>query len=204
MSYQLGYNADFFGQASYINKDWGLGIHLGIRGHAGTSPLTHNTPGPKDDSHSPTDSEGIYGNIVHTPQIPPAPAMAAQLPAPRPGEIQDFVKTMYQNILDRNPESQTVVDNWTRHTYAHGLAETLRCFFTSDEYRAKSLSTETTVDKFYLSVLGRQAEPGGRAYWIGAIRDGMSLHKVAEGFVGSQEYQQKVQAGTAPHPIHWP
>lgn len=111
---------------------------------------------------------------------------------------------MYQNILDRDPESQTVVDNWTRHTYAHGLAETLGCFFTSGEYRAKSLSTEATVDKFYLSVLGRQAEPSGRAYWIGAIRNGMSLHKVVEGFVGSQEYRQKVQAGSAPYPILWP
>lgn len=29
-------------------------------------------------------------------------------------------------------------------------------------------------------------------------------HKVAEGFVGSQEYRQKVQAGSAPYPILWP
>ena len=117
---------------------------------------------------------------------------------------QDFVKTLYQNILDRDPESQTAIDFWSRHTYDKGLARTIGSFFTSDEYTARCMSVEATVDKFYLAVLDRQAEPEGRTYWIGTIRSGMPLWKVADSFVGSNEYRQKVQAGSALHPIHWP
>ncbi len=118
--------------------------------------------------------------------------------------VQDFVKILYQNILDRDPESQTVIDFWSRHTYDNGLARTIGGFFMSDEYTAKCMSVEATVDRFYLAVLDRQAEPGGRTYWIGKIRGGMSLRKVADSFVGSNEYRQKVQAGSALHPIYWP
>lgn len=114
------------------------------------------------------------------------------------------MRTLYQNILDRDPENQLAVDNWTRHTYNHGLAHTVGSIFTSPEYTAKHLSTEATVDKFFLAVLGRQTDEGGRVYWVEEIGRGMSLWKVADKFVGSEEYRGKVEAETAPHPIHWP
>ena len=111
---------------------------------------------------------------------------------------------MYQNILDRDPESQDAINWWTGHTYNHGLASTVGGFFTSHEYAAKGWSPEVTTEIFYLAVLGRQVEPVGREIHIRAIRNGVSLRKLANSFVGSEEYRGKVQAGTAPDPIHWP
>jgi len=63
------------------------------------------------------------------------------------------------------------------------------------------MSVEATVDKFYLAVLDRQAEPEGRTHWIGKIRSGMSLQwKVADSFVVPIKGAGRI--GTAP--IHWP
>jgi hypothetical protein len=39
--------------------------------------------------------------------------------------MPDFVKTLYQNILDRDLESQAVIDGWTNHAHSNGIAETM-------------------------------------------------------------------------------
>lgn len=122
----------------------------------------------------------------------------------RTGGVLDFMRTLYQNILDRDPESHAAIEGWTREVYARGLAYAVGGFFTSIEYTAKGVSTEATVDKFYLSVLGRHPEAEGRAHWTEEIRRGMSLWTVAEKLVGSEEYRRRVAAEQAPDPIHWP
>ncbi len=114
------------------------------------------------------------------------------------------MRTLYQNILDRDPESHAVLEGSTREVYTRGLAYTVGRFFTSPEYTAKGFPTEITVDKFYLSVLGRHPEAEGRAHWAEEIRRGMTLWRVAEKFVDSEEYRRKVEADQAPDPIHWP
>lgn len=120
------------------------------------------------------------------------------------GGIPDFVKTLYWNVLDRMPESQSVIDHWTRKTHEHGLAHTVGGFFTSEEYKGKGMLSETTAKKFYLAVMGRQAEPDERAHWTKRINNGMSLTQVANFFVADSEYRRMVKDGKAPDPIHWP
>lgn len=122
----------------------------------------------------------------------------------RSGGILDFMRTLYQNILDRDPESQEVLEWHARNTYTHGLANAVGGFFMSPEYASRGLSAEATVDRYYLSLLGRQPEAQGREYWVGEIQRGMTLWRVAEGFVGSEEYRRRVDAQMAPDPIHWP
>jgi hypothetical protein len=122
----------------------------------------------------------------------------------RSGGILDFIRTLYQNILDRDPENSEALESHTLNTYTHGLASTVDNFFMSPEYESRGLSTEATVDKYYLSLLGRQPEAQGKAYWVGEIQRGMTLRTVANGFVGSDEYHGRVRAETAPDPVHWP
>jgi hypothetical protein len=122
----------------------------------------------------------------------------------RSGGMPDFIKTLYWNILDRNPESQLAIDNWTRNTLTHGLAHTVGSLFTTEEYASKEMSAEATADKFYLAVMGREAEPAEREHWAKRIRDGISLRKVPNYFVADLEYRAKVEDGRAPDPIHWP
>jgi hypothetical protein len=105
---------------------------------------------------------------------------------------------LYKNILDRDAESQEVIDDWTHRIHSSGVAHVIGDFFGSPEYRAKSMSTDATVDKLYLSLLGRSPEPEGKIFWVKELNRGMPLRDAAEGFVGSREYRQKIQAGTSP------
>ncbi|KAF8805912.1 hypothetical protein BYT27DRAFT_7191823 [Phlegmacium glaucopus] len=167
------------------NGNLGLGFHINIYCH---SVIVERPPTTAD-----------HPNPVYRSTPPPLNGVWV-----RSGGISDFIRTLYWNILGRNPENQLAIDNWTRHTYTHGLAHTVGSFFTAEEYTSKGMSTESTVDKLYLAVLGRQVTATGRGDWVERIRNGMSLWQVAEGFVDSAEYRGKVQAGTAPDPIHWP
>lgn len=111
---------------------------------------------------------------------------------------------MYWNILDRDVENQAAVDNWTKHTYTHGLAHTLGSFFTSPEYSGRGLPTEVTVDKLYWVALGRQADTAERIHWVERIKNGASLWQVANGFIDCPEYKERVRTGKAPDPVYWP
>lgn len=97
-----------------------------------------------------------------------------------------------------DPEDQDAQEHHAGNAYARGLANAVGCFFNSPEYQAKEMSTEPTVDKFYRSVLDR------RPHYVERIRLGMSLLKVAESFIASEEYRGRVQDGMAPDPIRWP
>ncbi len=44
------------------------------------------------------------------------------------------------------------------------------------------------VDRLYRDVLGRPADPSGRAYWIGQMRNGLRFETAAVYFYGSTEY----------------
>jgi len=136
-------------------------------------------------------------------QIPPEPPKGVW---DRTSGIPGFIKTLYWNVLDRDAESQAVIDHWTQQTYTHGLAHTVCGFFTALRSTAygQGMSIEAMVDKLYFAVLGRQPEVAGRLHWAAQLRDGMSLLEAANGFVGSDEYRGKVQAGTRPDSIHSP
>ncbi|KAJ7826402.1 hypothetical protein B0H14DRAFT_3722570 [Mycena olivaceomarginata] len=130
------------------------------------------------------------------------------------GRTPDFIRTLYRNVLDRDPESQEVVDLHTRSAYNSGLCTTVGGFFNSIEYRAKSIPTEETVKKLYRSILNREPEGEGADYharqiargrtsWIVtpetqavvdshcAVADERGLHTAIAGFFTSREYRAK-------------
>lgn len=51
------------------------------------------------------------------------------------------------------------------------------------------------VFQLYRGVLGRAPDQDGFEYWVKEINDGYSLEQLAEGFVNSAEYQNKVGSG---------
>ncbi|KAJ7731862.1 hypothetical protein B0H16DRAFT_1468862 [Mycena metata] len=113
------------------------------------------------------------------------------------GRTPDFIRTLYRNILDRDPESQEVIDFHTRSAYNSGLCNTIVGFFNSIEYRAKSIPTEETVKKLYRSILNREPEAAGADYHAQQIARGRSMEDVVYGFVESPEYSHRVQQGLA-------
>lgn len=61
----------------------------------------------------------------------------------------------------------------------------------SEFYRRAGSTIPTFVDKVYLSVLGRNPDPSGRAYWIKKLQTGSSVQSVARSLTASNEYRRK-------------
>ena len=116
------------------------------------------------------------------------------------GGIPDFIKTLYQNVLSRDPlpEDHSDIDHWINHTSFHGIASTIGEFRASDPFRAKNFPQEVVVDILYRSILGREGGWDGKNYWINRLREGNPVQTIINDIVGSVEYRQKAQAGIVP------
>ncbi len=60
----------------------------------------------------------------------------------------------------------------------------------AEYYRKAGGTTPTFVDAVYQSVLGRAADPSGRAFWIKQLTNGRSVESVARSLVASNEYRR--------------
>ena len=65
------------------------------------------------------------------------------------------MKTLYQNILSRDPDNEEV-SHWTEFTRFFRIASTIGGIFTTDEFEAKQFPREAIVDKLYRSILSRE------------------------------------------------
>lgn len=116
--------------------------------------------------------------------------------------VEAFVSRMYTKVLGRDPEPKGLND-WT-DSILSGQTTGATCaygFFNSPEFINKNVSNEEYVDILYRAILGRDADPSGRASWVEWLNKGMTRNCVLEGFVGSQEYkdicaQYGVQSGS--------
>ena len=86
---------------------------------------------------------------------------------------------------------------WSAKLTTIGRPEVLaRLTGSSEFYRKAGGTIPTFVDAVYQSVLGRAADPSGRAYWIGRLTKGTSVQAVARSLTASSEYRRK-QVNTA-------
>jgi len=115
--------------------------------------------------------------------------------------LAEFVRTLYRNILDRDPESKESVEFWTTHSTAHGLASTLNGFFHSDEFKSKNHLPEAIVDRLYRSILSREPEADGKAHWLGRLGSGDKMEVIISRFLDCPEYRGNVQKDIAPDPL---
>jgi hypothetical protein len=114
------------------------------------------------------------------------------------GSLDDrgFVQQLYRNVLDREGE-QAGVESWLnlmqggagRDTVLHGFA-------TSFENVMNNLSVMGDDEyghayRLYEAALNRSPETEGLNFWYNHLESGQSLAWVAQGFMNSNEYQQK-------------
>jgi hypothetical protein len=116
------------------------------------------------------------------------------------GGIPGFIKTLYQNILNRDVEIQEGIDYWTEQTRFHGIAPTIATFFTCNEFLAQNHSQEVVVDKLYSSILGREGRGDGRNYWLDRLGRGDGIEMIVNDFLRSAEYREKARHGVVPSP----
>ncbi len=90
-------------------------------------------------------------------------------------------------FLGRAP-SAAEVDSWSIVVHRGELLAVTRSLSASDEWAGQR------VDDLYRTVLGRTAEPSGRAHWVDQIAGGLQLEEVAARFFGSAEYYARMGA----------
>ncbi|MGK2928838.1 MAG: DUF4214 domain-containing protein [Acidimicrobiales bacterium] len=98
-----------------------------------------------------------------------------------------YLDAAFRLFLGRAP-SAAEVDSWSIVVHRGDLLAVTRSLAASDEWAGQR------VDDLYRTVLGRTAEPVGRAHWVDQIAAGLQLEEVAARFFGSAEYYARVGA----------
>lgn len=111
--------------------------------------------------------------------LPAAVAPAAADAAP--SAAGTFVADTHQLFLGRAP-TDVEVARWARTVELGHRGALTRALATSDEWAG------SRVDALYRSVLGRPADPSGRAHWVRHVSAGHTLESVAALLHGSDEY----------------
>lgn len=110
--------------------------------------------------------------------------MANPKPAAAGTPAEDYLDAVYNLFLGRDANNAEVrhwapiIDAGHRGRLTHALA-------VSDEWAGKE------VNNLYRTVLGRNADPPGRAHWVRLISNGMRMEEVAINFYSSTEYWNK-------------
>jgi len=103
--------------------------------------------------------------------------------------IEDFVTRLYKLVLGRTPDAGGL-------TYWADLLESKKKtgvevaygFFFSDEYINKKVSDSTFAETLYRTLLDRNSDASGKAYWLNYLSTGVTRHYVFAGFANSTEF----------------
>lgn len=134
--------------------------------------------------------------VLRTGTSSPAPVPTSRLAGVDPVD-SDGVLRLYLGLLGRFPTADELTDGVVRHLDGVRLDRLADEMMTSDEYLARrsDRSPGAIVDGLYADVLGRPAEPTGRAEWLARLAAGASPGLIAVGFTESIE--AIIRTGTA-------
>ncbi|HEY4043023.1 MAG TPA: DUF4214 domain-containing protein [Rhodopila sp.] len=114
----------------------------------------------------------------------------------------DFIRLLYANALGqtRTP-SQAELNAWTSLLNSTGRAQVAVEISESAEAKNHSLSTagdnnNAAIYRLYQAVFGRVPDATGEATWVSDLAAGSTLAQVAQGLVGSAEFQQDYASAT--------
>ncbi len=147
------------------------GIRSASLGHAAASPAVSSGPTPSFDA------------------------------AARP--LRDQVRRLYLAYFGREADAAGL-DHWMRLRVEGVEVEDISAAFaSSDEFATTygELDDPAFVDLVYRNVMGRNADDGGRAFWVDRLRQGAGRGEVMSAFAESNEFYART--GTAPpEPSH--
>lgn len=105
-------------------------------------------------------------------------------------QINSFAERLYTTCLGRasDPSGLSYWANELSNLKKSG-SETAKGFFFSEEMEKKGLSDEEFVTKLYQTLMGRNPDPGGMAYWMAELESGRKTRMdVFNGFAASSEW----------------
>ncbi|MEC4766718.1 DUF4214 domain-containing protein [Halomonas sp. CUBES01] len=102
-----------------------------------------------------------------------------------------WITGLYDQVLGRQADVDGIQYWAQQHAEGLGKSDMARLFMTSAE-ASQSLDVqddgiEGVVDTLYASLLGREADASGKAYWVDQLESGASLGDVVGGFMVSEE-----------------
>ena len=145
-----------------------------------------------------TSRESVVLGFSNSPEFVNATAGPAQtfIFNANPANWADEVYRLYQTTLDRDPDTGGFA-NWTG-ALANGtaLATVVAGFVNSPEFQNTygALSNPGFVELLYQNVLGRAADAGGLANWVGQLDSGTARAQVVLGFSESPEFVNGTKA----------
>jgi|GEM_PF-1629110 len=138
---------------------------------------------------TPGSEETVYSEGVTVP----TETVEIQLPSAEESAVDPvtaFVNRCYEIALGRTADAAG------REFWRSGLAghnktaiETAYGFLFSTEYTTRNPSNETFVNDLYRLMLGRNAEPTGKANWLSELNKGTSRQEIFAGFANSVEFR---------------
>ena len=104
-------------------------------------------------------------------------------------QIESFVKRMYTVALSRDAETKGLND-WSGQLSNQEIdgAGIANGFINSVEFKNRNLNNNDYLDVLYRTFFDREADAGGKAYWMDKLQKGISRTEVLSGFVNSQEF----------------
>ena len=106
----------------------------------------------------------------------------------------EYVKQLYNGLLGREPDDgglTSFVDRlYNQNVSAGVVAESI---LGSPEFKGRQLTNEQYIDVLYLGLLGRNADPEGKANFLSLMACGQSRAWVYLQFLGSPEYKSRCE-----------
>jgi RHS repeat-associated protein len=118
-------------------------------------------------------------------------------------KTSDWVAALYNVVLNRAPDAGGLAawDGALRQAYAQGQTQFLQAaketaagFFDSGEYLGRGRSNSDYVGDLYLAYFGREPDSAGWSAWTNALDGGATRASVRQGFAGSGEFANRVEA----------
>ncbi len=121
--------------------------------------------------------------------------MEVTVPLNSTNQVRSFVVRMYTNVLLRDAE-KAGLDDWSGRLISKTAdgAALAQGFIGSDEFKNKDVGNQAYVEILYKTFFNRDADNGGKAYWLKRLENGLSRDYVLRGFVNSDEFQKLCDA----------
>lgn len=98
-----------------------------------------------------------------------------------------YINAVFELFVDRTA-SPSEIEQWCGVVRRGDRLDLTEALAVTDEWAGVQIAA------LYGKILGREPEPGGRAYWLEQVASGMLIEKVAALFYGSDEYYHRAGA----------
>ena len=133
-------------------------------------------------------SNVMSGNAIDAVSIPIIPDDTNNT------QIENFVERFYTNVLERGSD-ESGLQNWSSslENSSKTADDIANGFFHSTEFVNKNTNNSEFVDIIYRTLLGREADSGGKSNWINALENGSTRDSILDGFIYSNEFETLAQ-----------